>query len=110
MTCKQWDIAVVPFPFVDAPQSKPRPVLIVSKDKFHDENGHYIAAMITTASQTQWFGDTVIRDFEGAGLKTKSSVRMKFFTLDLRFQPRIIGSLSEKDRKKFQKNAKSAAF
>lgn len=98
MTCKQWDIAVIPFPFVESPKTKPRPVLVLSNTCFIDKNGHFVAAMITSAMHTAWHGDTPITGLSEAGLKKKSIIRFKLFTLDMRFQPRIIGSLNKKDR------------
>lgn len=104
MTCNQFDVVVVPFPFVDTPKAKPRPVLVISSDRFVQENDHCIAAMITSALHTPWYGDTAITDLEHAGLSKPSIIRLKLFTLDVRFEPRRIGQLSHADTKAF--NAK----
>lgn len=104
MIFKQWDIAVIPFPFVDAPKSKLRPVVILSNEKFTAKNAHCIAAMITSAAHTRWMGDTTISDLESAGLKKESLIRLKLFTLDMRLAVKVIGHLSEKDQESFQKN------
>lgn len=93
---KQWDVVVVPFPFVDSGLTKPRPVLIISGDEINQSTSHYLAVMITTAAVTKWAGDTQISNLPQAGLKIKSFIRLKFFTLDMNFEPRKIGSLSEK--------------
>lgn len=110
MTFNQWDILVVPFPFVDSPQHKPRPVLVISNDKFNSANSHCIAAMITTASNTSWHGDTEITDLKVSGLKIKSYIRMKLFTLDSKIEPRSIGKLSKEDIANFKKNFSQATF
>lgn len=104
MICKQWDVAVVPFPFVDTIKSKPRPVLIVSKENFITENNHCIATMITSSSHIKWAGDTVITNLDNAGLHKESIIRLKLFTLDMRLAPRVIGKLSDKDKKAFLNN------
>lgn len=98
MIYNQFDILVVPFPFVDSPKSKPRPVVIVTKEAFHEQNAHCVAAMITTASHSQWCGDTLITDLAMAGLHCRSYIRLKLFTLDRRIGARKIGTLSQIDR------------
>lgn len=110
MTCKQWDVAVVPFPFVDTRKSKPRPVLILSNENFIEETGHSIAAMITSAEHAQWLGDTSIINLEESGLKKNSIIRLKLFTLDMRFEPRVIGQLSKSDKANFMKSFSKGAF
>ncbi len=107
MSCKQWDVCVVPFPFVDSAVSKPRPVLIVSKDAFQMETGHCLAAMITTGSNTAWSGDTPIQDLKPTGLTTPSLIRLKLFTLDMQLSPRHIGELSNSCRQNFLKSFSS---
>lgn len=107
MICEQWDVVVVPFPFVENPKAKPRPVVVLSNEYFYTANDHFIAAMITTAAQTQWSGDTVITNLKNAGLRHYSVIRLKLFTFDRRIKVRKIGVLSVKDRACFQKNFKT---
>jgi mRNA interferase MazF len=54
-------------------------------------------AMITTVSHTPWALDVPITDRVSAGLKAKSIVRMKLFTLDDALVIKKIGRLSSKD-------------
>lgn len=110
MVCNQWNIAIVPFPFVDAPKQKKRPVLIISKNEFLEQNAHCIAAMITTGANTKWVGDTLIEDLEKAGLKTPSYIRLKLFSLDMKLEPRVIGKLSQNDKDHFKKNFSKSVF
>ncbi|WP_425389515.1 type II toxin-antitoxin system PemK/MazF family toxin [Ekhidna sp.] len=107
MICNQWDVVVVPFPFLDIPQEKRRPVLVISSSQFQKENQSFIGAMITAAGKSEWQGDTYIHDLESAGLRKNCFIRFKLFTLPLDIQPRRIGTLSERDRKAFIKNWKS---
>lgn len=110
MIFKQWDIAVLPFPFVDTPQSKLRPVVILSNEAFTKETSHALATMITSTTHSRWPGDTPISDLEKAGLKKPSLIRLKLFTLDLRLAVKVIGSLSARDQRTFQTNFSSSAF
>lgn len=101
MTCKPWDIAVVPFPFIENTIQKPRPILVISTEDFQTENGHFMAAMITTAKQTKWCGDTVITMLESTGLSHPSMIRLKLFSLPLEVNPRVIGMLDLTDQRAF---------
>ena len=104
MIYSQWDIVIVPFPFVNSLKSKPRPIVILSAHKFNKDTEHYIGAMITSSEHSAWFGDMEIIDLNGAGLTSPSKVRMKIFTLDHRVIKRQIGTLSENDRRILQNN------
>jgi mRNA interferase MazF len=94
---EQFEIAVVPFPFVDAPRSKPRPALILSVRSFNRQNGHTLLAMVTTARSTRWPSDYPIQDLWPTGLRVACVVRLKLFTLDNRALLRRIGHLGERD-------------
>ena len=56
--------------------------------------------MITTRVHRPWPGDTLIKDYEAAGLAVPCIVRLKMFTLENKLIMRQIGRLSEKDRDK----------
>jgi mRNA interferase MazF len=94
---EQFEIAVVPFPFVDAPRTKPRPALVLSAGTFNQRNGHTLLAMITTAEHTRWPSDYSIRDLQPTGLRVACVVRWKLFTLDNRALQRRVGRLGERD-------------
>ena len=84
MICEQGTIVVVPFPFVDSDRTKKRPVVVLSRKTFNNENDHSLLAMITTGQSTKWPSDLSIADLERAGLATASVIRLKLFTLDNR--------------------------
>ncbi|MGH6945185.1 MAG: type II toxin-antitoxin system PemK/MazF family toxin [Geminicoccaceae bacterium] len=94
---EQFEIAVVPFPFVDAPRTKPRPALVLSVGQFNRENGHTLLAMITSAKHTRWPSDYAIRDLAPTGLRVACVVRWKLFTLDNRLMRPRIGHLGNRD-------------
>ncbi len=98
MTCKPYDVVVVPFPFTDRRPSKRRPALAISSETFSADSGHTVLAMITSADNAAWPMDVPIHA-ESAGLRAPSKVRMKLFTLDNRLILRKAGSLSETDRR-----------
>src|SRR3954463_1630073 len=79
--CDRFEVAVVPFPFVDAPAVKRRPALSLSTAAFLQANGHGVFAMITTAKRSSWPSDITLRDWREAGLTAPSILRWKLFTL-----------------------------
>jgi mRNA interferase MazF len=79
--CDRFEIAVVRFPFVDAPTAKRRPALALATADFVRANGHGIFAMITSAKRSAWPSDISLRDWREAGLPAPSVLRWKVFTL-----------------------------
>jgi mRNA interferase MazF len=98
VTCRQYDVVIVPFPFTDRRAAKRRPALALSSERFSVESGHTVLAMITSADNPPWPMDVVI-DSNGAGLHAPSKVRMKLFTLDNRLIVLKAGSLALIDRR-----------
>jgi mRNA interferase MazF len=94
---EQFEIAIVPFPFVDAPRTKPRPALVLSVKTFNRSNGHTLLAMITTAEHARWPSDYSIRDLRPTGLRVACVVRWKLFTLHNAAFRKRIGHLGEPD-------------
>jgi mRNA interferase MazF len=91
-------VVVVPFPFTDSKATKKRPALILSDaTAFNKATRKSVMAMITTASHSSWSLDVPILDLKSAGLKAKSIVRMKLFTLDDALVVRKIGKLAIND-------------
>jgi mRNA interferase MazF len=97
--CEAWDVAVVPFPFTDSPNTKRRPAVVLSAATFNRVAGHTIMAMITAARDSSWPGDVPLAP-TATGLQKNCVVRMKLFTLDNRLIVRTITSLPVKERQK----------
>lgn len=95
---KPFSILVVPFPFTDSSQKKKRPALVVSSKIYQKETDHISLLMITSSLHSQWYGDHLITELEPTGLTSKSIVRQKIFTIDMRLIVKEIGILSEKDK------------
>ncbi len=98
MTCRPFDVVVVPFPFTDSRTVKRRPALALSSETFSSASGHTVMAMITSAANPPWPMDVAI-DSEKAGLRSRSKVRMKLFTLDNRLIIHKAGTLSPTDQR-----------
>lgn len=105
MTYDQYDVVVVPFPFTDSTATKKRPALVISDaTKFNISVQKSVMAMITTASHSPWALDMPITDLTSAGLRAKSIVRMKLFTLDNALVIKKIGKLATSDRQTVQQS------
>jgi mRNA interferase MazF len=100
----RFEIAIVPFPFVDAPGSKRRPALILSNKTFNSR-GHSVMAMITSARHAKWPTDVPL-DHQSASLPAPCVVRMKIFTVDNRLIERIKGALSQPDQTRVSRQLK----
>lgn len=98
MICDFGDVVVVPFPFVDIPITKRRPAVVLSSETFNAENDHSVLVMITTGAGSTWPSDIAITDEPAAGLKHRSLIRWKVFTVPNRLIVDRIGVLSERDR------------
>jgi mRNA interferase MazF len=71
---------------------------MLSEPAFAEATDNVVLAMITSAAQSDWPGDTALSDRESAGLPKPCKVRMKLFTLERRLIDRRIGTLSPSDR------------
>ena len=96
--CERWDIALSTFPFIEAPGTKLRPILVLSSRDFNLQHGLVVAAMITTASAGRWASDHPVIDLASAGLTRNSVVRWKIFTLPTEVIARRLGTLSQADQ------------
>ena len=105
--CDSGDIVVVPFPFVDSPNAKRRPALVLSGQSFNKEHDHVLLAMITTGGKKSWKSDIPISNLGAAGIPAPSVVRMKIFTLDSRLILNKIGRLCREDVQKTKKVLKN---
>jgi mRNA interferase MazF len=95
--CDRFEVAVVPFPFVDAPTVKRRPALALATAAFVRANGHGVFAMITSAKRSVWPSDIPLRDWREAGLTAPSVLRWKLFTLHEAVVLGCVGRLAPAD-------------
>jgi mRNA interferase MazF len=74
----QFDVVVVPFPFIDSAETKRRPALVLSDTgTFNNQMRRGVMAMITTATHQPWALDVSISELSLAGLNVASLVRMQ---------------------------------
>ncbi len=105
--CRPGDVVDVPFPFIDAPEKKLRPALVLSDQHFQQASGAIILMMITSAVRSRWDSDIVLDDWQAAGLRKASILRFKIFTLDEQLVGSRRGTLSDKDQQKVRKSLKN---
>lgn len=98
MTFERYDVVIAPFPFVDLPVRKARPVLVLSSASFNRTHGQFVGGMITSAARSAWATDHAIQDLAAAGLPQPAVLRWKLFTLPASLVSRRIGALSPGDR------------
>lgn len=110
MISRQWDVVRVPFPFTDQSAAKKRPALVISAGPFNAASGHTIMAMITKRDQSVWPQDYDIQEWDEAGLKFPSWIRMKFFTLENSLIVDTLGSLRPSDVAGFKTSAQIALW
>jgi len=102
MTCKKWDIVLVPFPFTNLRSIKKRPALIISPH--HYNNGPDIVILFITSNVKSYgrTGDTIIQKWKESGLPKPSMTRMKFATIEKSIIIKKIGRITSIDRETIQ--------
>lgn len=101
---KQFEVVVVPFPFIDSESVKLRPALVVSSEVFNSETQMVTCLMITSSSFENWSSDVKIHNLKKAGLKKECKVRFKVFSLQSHLVKDRIGNLDKKDQDLVRKN------
>ncbi len=71
---KQGNIVLVEYPFSERTGSKKRPAFVVSNDFYHHSRQDVIIAGITSNIARKLAGDTVLENWQQAGLKYPSLV------------------------------------
>ena len=102
MIYEPFSIAIVPFPFTDKLQTKRRPALVLSSRRYQKDTGHVTLLMITSAKNSHWNSDYLIKDMHTTGLASPSIVRQKLFTIDNRLIIDCLGKLSSNDVKEIK--------
>jgi mRNA interferase MazF len=97
-TFEPLDVVVVPFPFSDKSAVKRRPALVLSSRAFNHAHDQLILAMITSAGQSAWASDILLREWRAAGLAVACRLRFKLFTLETRLILRKVGAIGKVDR------------
>lgn len=106
MVADLFDIVRVPFPFTDRLAVKKRPALVLSTRGFNASAGHTVFAMITKRSLSAWPSDCNVEEWQQAGLKFPSWIRLKLFTLENALIVDRLGILQPVDIAGFRASAK----
>lgn len=101
ITCERGQVVVVHVVFSDGSGSKPRPVLVVSTELFHESLPDVLVCPIS--SQPRFYqhpgqGDYPLRQWEKAGLRHPSTVRIsKLLAIDKRVIKRTLSEIDRED-------------
>ncbi len=101
--CKKWDIILVPFPFTDLSETKKRPALIISPDKYNLGDDVVILFVTSHVTKVRNTGDYIIQHWKESGLPKPSLIKMKFATIDKNIIIKGLGTLHFIDRSPLEK-------
>ena len=91
-------MVLVPFPFTDQTETKKRPAVVASSDRYNKARSDVILMAITSQSSGHSrIGEVVIADWKGAGLIKASTIKPIVTKLEKRLIIRPLGKLGEKD-------------
>jgi len=98
MAFQRGDVVLVPFPFSDLSTTKVKPAVVVSGSLYHTTEPDLILAAITSRVATANGPlDSVLRDWQAAGLRYPSAVKPVLFTLDPTRVIYRVGALTPSD-------------
>ena len=94
------EVVLVTFPFTDQSVAKKRPAVIVSGRTYNASRRDLVIMAITTqVRQPAGFGETLLADWQTAGLVKSSVVKPVFATIEQSLVLRILGTLSAGDKR-----------
>ena len=105
---KRGDIILANFGFSEGRESKKRPALIISSDRYHKDHQEVIAVAITHNIKRVLSYDTKIDEWKEAGLLYPSLVTGIIRTIKNSIIVHRLGALSQQDFQKVQENLKKA--
>lgn len=92
------DIILVPFPFTDQSSSKKRPAVILSAPRYNAERPDFIIMAITSqVREHSSFGDSVVVEWEAAGLLKPSAIKPVIATIEQSLTIKHSGRLEDDD-------------
>ncbi|MBI4282639.1 MAG: type II toxin-antitoxin system PemK/MazF family toxin [Chloroflexi bacterium] len=101
---KRGDIVLVRFVFPDQSGVKRRPALIVSSETYHQGRHEVVLAAVTSNVRRILPGDTVLQDWQGAGLISPSVVTGILRTVTGAALARRLGRLLAQDSASVEAN------
>ncbi|MFN9574531.1 MAG: type II toxin-antitoxin system PemK/MazF family toxin [Betaproteobacteria bacterium] len=95
------DVVLVPFPFTDQSGTKKRPAVVVSSQGYNANRRDIVIMAITSQVRTPLgFGESMVADWQGAGLVKESVLKPVFTTIEQGLVIRVMGHLSADARKR----------
>ena len=86
------DVVLVPFPFTDQTETKKRPAVVASSDRYNNARSDVILMAITSQSSGHSrIGEVVIADWKGAGLIKASTIKPILTTLEKKANHSTVG-------------------
>ena len=101
---KQGDIVIVEYPFSERTGSKKRPAFVVSNDSYHHSRQDVIVAGITSNVARKLTGDTLLENWQQAGLNYPSLVTGILQTVKSYMVTRSLGVVSHQDLQRILDN------
>ena len=98
------DVVLVPFPFTDQTGAKKRPAVVVSSSGYNTGRRDIVIMAITSQVREPLpFGETMVSDWQNAGLVKASVIKPVFATIEQGLVIRSMGALSAADAKPLHK-------
>lgn len=92
-------VILVPFPFTDQSGAKKRPAVVISSSAYQAARPDVLILAITgQVRMPLGFGESLIRDWQAAGLLKPSVLKPVVTTIEQRLVLRVLGSLSAADQ------------
>jgi mRNA interferase MazF len=94
-TCNPGDVVLVPFPFTNLGQRKPRPAVVVNEPAYEAVHGDLVLVALTTQPQPQ--GGLALGSWRAAGLPKPTWVKPIVMTLASALVHKRLGTLQTPD-------------
>ena len=92
------DVVLVAFPFTNQQGSKQRPAVVISSQAYNQNKPDVILMAITSQVKAKsTFAETLIENWQSAGLLKLSIVKPVVFTVDSSLIRKVLGRLSDQD-------------
>jgi mRNA interferase MazF len=92
-------VVLLPFPFSNQVQTKRRPAVVVSNERYNMARPDIVVMAITSQIQTSAsVGDASIEDWHGAGLIKPSAIKPLFATIEKAIVIKSLGTLAPADQ------------
>ena len=98
------DVVLVPFPFTDQTGAKKRPAVVVSSSSYSSARRDIVIMAITSQVRKPLpFGETMVTDWQSAGLVKASVIKPVFATIEQSLVIRVMGKLVAAEAKPLHK-------